>query len=272
MNGEQESASLLHNNENNNSFNSRIRRGNNFTNTQQNIQSEGPHVISLLGGPSQPARKKVGQFLKSLVSRKSTKENNTISSRVSINELKNGKSESESSLTNLTQSKNVGNSTSSLNIVNQKLWSVMPLLRRESSCSNLIQTSKTNSSTHSASSGMRKCNTVLALAQPTNSQLEPITPVNRLRKNTSFGTCSRCSSLLSLAAGSKYSLNLSHGGFIPANSNTISSDNSDQNAGKISCSTPQNPNYSCKLCLGDVKPDNLTKISQCGCSFCTEVY
>lgn len=227
-------------------------------------------MIQSLGGPSQPTRKKVGQFLKSLVSRKSTKENTTtVSSLISTTDLKVEKSESESSLTNLTQSRRVGNSTTSLNIVNQKLWSVMPLLRRENSCSSLIHTSKTVKHT---SAGMRKCNTVLALANATSTHLEPITPLNRLRKNTSFGTCSRCSSLLSLAAGSKYSLNLSNGGFMPVNNtNTISSENSEQALGLISCSTPQQVNYSCKLCLGDVKIDKLTKISQCGCSFCTEV-
>lgn len=269
-NGGQESASLLDNRDTSTNFISRPRRTISCTNTQNqnNIQLEGPHVLPSLGGPSQPTRRKVGQFLKSLVSRKSTKENITaVSSLISTNDLKVEKSESESSLTNLTQSRRVGNSTTSLNLVNQKLWSVMPLLRRENSCSSLVHASKT---VKHSSAGMRKCNTVLALANSTN--LEPITPLNRLRKNTSFGTCSRCSSLLSLAAGSKYSINLSNGDFMPVNNtNTISSENAEHVLGNITCSIPQQVNYSCKLCLGDVKVDKLTKISQCGCSFCTEV-
>lgn len=93
-----------------------------------------------------------------------------------------------------------------------------------------------------------------------SSFLEPIKPLNRLRNNASIGTCSRCSSLLSLAAsGSRYSLNVSNGGFVSIN------------GGDKSPSISDTIEFSCKLCLGEVKQDKSTKIENCGCSFCTEV-
>lgn len=277
-NGTQESASLLENHGANHNFIPRTRRSIACTNTQsQIIQSEGPHVLPSLGGPSQPTRRRVGQFFKSLVGRKSTKENNSTvnASLISSNELKQEKTDlTDNSFSNLPHTaRRIGNSTTSLNIVNQKLWSVVPLLRRENSCSSLNHPLKVGHSTSSTNAaGLRKCNTVLALTQSTSSHLEPITPLNRLRKNASFGTCSRCSSLLSLAAGSKYSLNVSNGGFVPVNSKVTSTTDVTDNAviSQKRCPTPQQLNYSCKLCLGDVKLDKLTKISHCGCSFCTE--
>ncbi|XP_061390273.1 uncharacterized protein LOC133325550 [Musca vetustissima] len=132
-----------------------------------------------------------------------------------------------------------GGSTSSLNVMQQKLWNIM---RREGSAISLHQ-EKSQSIVHYT--GLRKCETVIALTRqasspcsPTmagggggnqigNSQsqqrlphtgsgifsangVEQIRPLNRLRNSVSSmnNTCSRCSSLLSLAASSsRYSLN-----------------------------------------------------------------
>lgn len=99
----------------------------------------------------------------------------------------------------------------------------------------------------------------------------PIKPQNRLRSsNILMSTsllevddplpeqCSRCSSLLSLAADgssteSRYSLNVVH--------QTV----------EVAAPTTQ-PSISCKLCLGEVKSDQMmTLISQCQCTFCTDV-
>ncbi|XP_049309065.1 uncharacterized protein LOC105229665 [Bactrocera dorsalis] len=161
-------------------------------------------------------------------------------------------------------------STSSLNVVQQKLWNIM---RREGSAASLY-----NEKSHSIVQyrGLRKCETVLALTRQTNSLCSPIfggsaaahvgasgrnngsannggagvarhnscsaggggsacggmrrthttgsgifstsgveqiRPLNRLRNSVTSinaaATCSRCSSLLSLAAsGSRYSLNV----------------------------------------------------------------
>lgn len=294
-NGARESASLL----DNQTVSQQRRQPTFFSSQQQNVQLEGPHAVSL-GGPSQPTRRRVGQFLKSLVNRKSNKENSTTTTSIAPSllpssfEFKANKTPSEHSLSNLTSSQNrrIGNSTTSLNIVNQKIWSVVPLLRHEGSCSSLNQTSPTSSkadhnhhhqhhhhhNSHPSSSPsshdavLRKCNTVMALTttQSTSSSLEPIKPLNRLRNNSSFGTCSRCSSLLSLAAtsGSKYSLNVSNGVFFAVSDGEESPKLDDE---QPLVTTIQQQQHTCKLCLGEVKVDKLTKISQCGCSFCTEV-
>ncbi|XP_065370117.1 mucin-2 [Calliphora vicina] len=133
-------------------------------------------------------------------------------------------------------------STSSLNVMQQKLWNIM---RREGSAISLHQ-EKSQSIVHYT--GLRKCETVLALTRQTTSPCSPtmgagvaasnsrnrlseshatrlshtgsgifsasgveqIRPLNRLRNSISSmnNTCSRCSSLLSLAASSsRYSLN-----------------------------------------------------------------
>lgn len=85
---------------------------------------------------------------------------------------------------------------------------------------------------------LRKCETMAALGGS-----EPQRPVNRLR------VCSRCSSLLSLAAsGSRYSL--AAGGFV---------------------SVPGEPALLCKLCLEEVPQRHASTIRHCGCSFCTKV-
>lgn len=112
-------------------------------------------------------------------------------------------------------------STTSLNAtVHQRLWSVVPLLRREGSCASLNSSAKPL--LHQRSDvGLKKCETVSALTHSqTTSNFEPIKPRNRLRQSPSMATCSRCSSILSLAAnGSRYSLNIANGGFVPIPSN-----------------------------------------------------
>lgn len=178
-------------------------------------------------------------------------------------------------------------STTSLNAVQQKLWSVVPLLRREGSCSSLYQ-QNTTPLIHQAAVGLKKCETVLALSRQSsgggNGIREPIKPQNRLRNSPSMATCSRCSSILSLAAnGSRYSLNLTNGNFIPISSSgsiTGIYSNGGVDMSKTSLlprsSTSSSSSgftnmFTCKLCLSDVREDKMTKITQCGCSFCTEV-
>ncbi|SPP74148.1 blast:Probable E3 ubiquitin-protein ligase RNF144A-A [Drosophila guanche] len=132
----------------------------------------------------------------------------------------------------------ISGSSSSLNVVQHKLWHIM---RREGSASSLHQEKSQSIVQYT---GLRKCETVLALTRQGQSQLglglsqsrsqghsmaghgsgifssagiEQIRPLNRLRNSVNsingpggvggVGTCSRCSSLLSLAAsGSRYSL------------------------------------------------------------------
>jgi hypothetical protein len=144
------------------------------------------------------------------------------------------------------------NSTS-LTMVHQKLWSVVPLLSRKdgigagASCNNLLS----NGNSTPMHGKMRKCETVLALtdeplmqqqrspsssnrthSKSINNLLDPIPmrPLNRLRNSQSCyvncdpnnqmrqsQNCSGCSSLLSLAAigGSSYSL--TNGAFVLKN-------------------------------------------------------
>lgn len=264
------------------------------------------------------------------------------------------------SMMSLNKERLLNKSTASLNstsfsMVHQKLWSVVPLLNRKdgSSCSNLLSSDNVE-----RRSNMRKCETVLALthepllrrqqqsAAPStsgskshsksiNSLLEPIKPLNRLRNSQSCyvshetdssgsgrpQTCSRCSSLLSLAAiGSNYSLNVTNGAFVlksckqhhhhhhnhhsrhesssPALDGHIEQENVSSSSSSNSSShnlitndfnkielfdNNSNANtalarklsaikFTCKLCLGECSTDDkMTKISSCGCSFCTEV-
>ena len=156
---------------------------------------------------------------------------------------------------------------------------MVPLMKREASCSSLAPSIRINgndfrgsgmisdipSVEQGASGGgnMRKCETMLTLSSfgaalqrsasssRTTIHVETLRPVNRLRvlahysssglsPNVGGGSvsrmCSRCSSLLSMASSSRYSLNTAGGGFVP-------------------CSPGGNqPDQSllCKLCLGDV--------------------
>ncbi|EDW47302.1 uncharacterized protein LOC6608555 [Drosophila sechellia] len=133
----------------------------------------------------------------------------------------------------------ISGSSSSLNVVQQKIWHIM---RREGSASSLHQEKSQSIVQYT---GLRKCETVLALTRQSQSHghvhglsqsrsqgnslavhgsgifssggVEQIRPLNRLRNSVNsingVGTCSRCSSLLSLAAsGSRYSLS---NGFAP---------------------------------------------------------
>lgn len=113
-------------------------------------------------------------------------------------------------------------STTSLNAtMHQRLWSVVPLLRREGSCTSLNQNSVRPLIHQRSDAGLKKCETVSALTHSqTTSSFEPIKARNRLRQSPSVATCSRCSSILSLAAnGSRYSLNIANGGFVAIKSN-----------------------------------------------------
>ncbi|XP_046659700.1 E3 ubiquitin-protein ligase RNF144A [Homalodisca vitripennis] len=91
---------------------------------------------------------------------------------------------------------------------------------------------------------LRKCDTSLAL-----SNMLPVRPVNRLRVSTSK-MCSRCSSILSMASSSRYSINTT--GFVQVSQPDC--------RGAVLC----------KLCLNEV-PSHLTwTLQQCSCTFCIE--
>lgn len=259
---------------------------------------EGPQLSGVdrggnTGGPTNPntttttqqpsRRKRFENFIKSLVGRKSyTKEKElnsgtaittsttpttpqppplvtpeiTISPSISINDISINRDGSSSS-----KALGLGPSscsTTSLNLVQQKLWNVVPVLRNHngSRCTGSA-TDLSPRRTHQSQSlhienhrqynynvgskGLRKCETVIAFNSRQSlyehvsgvggcqrvavatlggkktaslaNGVEQIRPLNRLRNSlsTSNATCSRCSSLLSLAgAGSRYSLNVSN--------------------------------------------------------------
>lgn len=115
-----------------------------------------------------------------------------------------------------------------------------PLLRPESSAS--LEARGAGSWMNLGPGGaLRKCETAVGLS---TSALEG-RPINRSR------VCSRCSSLLSLASSSRYSL--AAGNFVPAGSQ--------QTIGRIFC----------KLCLVDTSLSKTFKIEGCGCSYCKDV-
>lgn len=235
-----------------------------------------PHGGGNNGGPvvQQPSRRKrFENFIKSLVGRKSnasyTKEKDstnlnsnsgtaitpttplptpeiTINPSISTTDISNNNGSSSSKALGLGPSC----STTSLNLVQQKLWNVVPVLRQNSGrrCSGSVtdlsqhrnhQSQSLNIENHRQYNNcLRKCETVIAFSRQSlyeqdsgggsvrNRSLstdkkttslangvEQIRPLNRLRNSlsTSNATCSRCSSLLSLAgAGSRYSLNVSN--------------------------------------------------------------
>ncbi|XP_030755406.1 probable E3 ubiquitin-protein ligase RNF144A isoform X2 [Sitophilus oryzae] len=109
---------------------------------------------------------------------------------------------------------------------------------------------------------LRKCETVLALtsilrSSSSSSSIEPLQPQNRLRiapEGSQSRLCSRCSSLLTLASGSRYSLDSAAGGFVRVPP------------------TPDRlpPPILCKLCLVEVPAMSAVRIRQCECAFCSE--
>lgn len=225
-----------------------------------------------LGGPAgAPKCSRFEQLIKTLVGRKVSREPPTPPLLPSP-EILITRSPSEHTLI---KNDRITSSTLSLNSVQQKLWSVVPLLATRhtdgGSSASLYQTKSSPLAHHSG--GLKKCETVLALSR-SSSNLEPIKPQNRLRHSSSTSTCSRCSSLLSLAAnGSRYSLNLSNGGFIPVGSGDRLAVPPPRTPSPTTTTppSPQVATVACKLCLGEVTADKSTKITQCGCLFCTEV-
>lgn len=245
--------------------------------------------------PPPPKYSRFEQLIKSLVGRKVSRD--VLSSTANTN-LQPSPEKSQPSTTAFLQSpeilitrtpsermliKNdkISSSTASLNaVVQQKLWSVVPLLRKEGSCASLnqIRQSSAGESSQGAehSTGLKKCETVLALSRSSSNLEHPIRAQNRLRDSSSTITCSRCSSLLSLAAnGSRYSLNLSSGGGFVAvgGSSTPKTPLAGQSSNSLLTPPPGASAivFSCKLCLIDVAADQLCVIGQCGCTFCTEV-
>lgn len=113
---------------------------------------------------------------------------------------------------------------------------------------------------------VKKCETVYALTSLMRSEssfhVEPIKPVNRLRippngfSGSTSRMCSRCSSLLSMASSSRYSINTTGSGFVSCN----------PSGEKI----PE-PNILCKLCLTEVPVSMSLKLDFCGCVFCKDV-
>lgn len=110
---------------------------------------------------------------------------------------------------------------------------------------------------------LRKCNTVLTLSGCVSRSsnvngtmhVEPLRPVNRLRVSPNSQDalpvsrmCSRCSSLLSMASSSRYSLNSAHD-FVPVLS----------------------PSVLCKVCLNEVPLKDSWTLQHCECSYCVDV-
>jgi E3 ubiquitin-protein ligase RNF144 len=125
-----------------------------------------------------------------------------------------------------------------------------PLVKQNGSSGNLIKPAASMAS-------LRKYETVLTVtgvlrSSSSSSSVEPLQPVNRLRvpQESTSRFCSRCSSILTLASTSRYSLNSSTGGFIPILKETL---------------------LLCKLCLAEVPSKDACCIEDCKCSFCAEV-
>ncbi|CAH1366358.1 probable E3 ubiquitin-protein ligase RNF144A isoform X1 [Tenebrio molitor] len=124
-----------------------------------------------------------------------------------------------------------------------------PLVKQNGSSGNLIKPAASMAS-------LRKYETVLTVtgvlrSSSSSSSVEPLQPVNRLRvpQESTSRFCSRCSSILTLASTSRYSLNSSTGGFIPILKETL---------------------LLCKLCLAEVPSKDACCIEDCKCSFCAE--
>lgn len=115
-----------------------------------------------------------------------------------------------------------------------------------------------------------------------NSLLESVSQVNLVQQ----AQCSRCSSILSLAAGTMVKVRCSdssgesssEGVVVDASKavHALSNGGASLVAGGqdvivVTKREPENTVQSCKLCLGEVSPQQLTEISQCRCAFCTDV-
>jgi hypothetical protein len=193
----------------------------------------------------------------------------------------------------------------SLSIVNQKLWSVLPLLNRKdgSSCNNLLLTKDNENKFERINNKRFNDNTSIVNAKKqsksSHNLLEPIKPLNRLRNSKSCyiaDSCSRCSSLFSLSAlGSNASLNFSNGAYNSKNtqnkfhSSSLDYDRLDGGSNELLLNNDMIQvelldennkktqveghlkNLTCKLCLSDCTEDQITKIELCGCFFCIEV-
>ncbi|KAK0182783.1 hypothetical protein PV327_000882 [Microctonus hyperodae] len=174
-----------------------------------------------------------------------------------------------SSVTTVNQSAKNGAIQKKLENKTNKLSGIkLPLVRKESSVINLSLTERTNNvhvkdvdapllgrPESSASlevrgdswlnlgptTNLRKCETAVGLS---TLHLEN-RPINRSR------VCSRCSSLLSLASSSRYSL--AAGNFVPASSQQQMTNQ-----------------FLCKLCLVDVSLSKIFRIEGCGCFYCKD--
>lgn len=169
-----------------------------------------------------------------------------------------------SSVTSVNPTNKTVNNQKKIDKTNKLTGIRLPLLRKESSVVNLSLTERTlpgkgidspllrpessasleargSSWINLAPGALRKCETTVGLS---TSALEG-RAINRSR------VCSRCSSLLSLASSSRYSL--AAGNFVPTGSQ--------QTVGRIFC----------KLCLTDTSLSKTFKIEGCGCFYCKDV-
>lgn len=125
----------------------------------------------------------------------------------------------------------------------------LPLVKPEENIGTIVKQ-------YTSLANLRKCDTVLAVTgalktSSSSSSVGPLQATNRLRgpsNDSNPGLCSRCSSLLTLASSSKYSLNSI--GFIPVKDGSSL--------------------LLCKLCLAEVPAKQAYNIQQCDCSFCLE--
>lgn len=143
-------------------------------------------------------------------------------------------------------------SRSKIDLLMPSLRSLVTLARgKSSSASSLNHPGSAESWSHLEcvrdNEPIRKYNTMVTLSNVVLNRPAGIKPVNRLRDTA---VCSRCSSVLSLAASSsRYSLG-STSSFVT---------HRDQ------------PIVLCKVCLNEVPIKNSWTLQQCGCSYCIEV-
>jgi E3 ubiquitin-protein ligase RNF144 len=143
-------------------------------------------------------------------------------------------------------------SKSKIDLLMPSLRSLVTLARgKSSSATSLNQPGSAESWSHlecvKDDEPIRKYNTMVTLSNVVLNRPAGIKPINRLRDTA---VCSRCSSVLSLAASSsRYSLG-STSSFVT---------HRDQ------------PIVLCKVCLNEVPVKNSWTLQQCGCSYCIEV-